>query len=376
MQGQVCKTLSLYYESHCMRAVVFERIGAPLAVREVPAPTPGTGEVVVDVFANAVLAYAGEVFEGKRTYPFDLPAVPGSGPIGRVHAFGNDATKLQVGDWVYCDPTIRARDGAQAPDIMLQGLIAPGPGPRRLQTWVGNGGWAEQVRVPTENVTPLGQVDADTALQWCALGKLLVPFGGLLAAELQVGETLLLHGATGSFGSAGVAVALAMGAGCVVAPGRNLATLDDLSRRFGKRVRTVALSGDAAADHAAMRTAAPWPIDCVLDLMPPSVPAAAVRAAAMTVRPGGRVILMGGVGMEGGEEFALPYPWVMRNDITVRGKWMYPRWAPARLVALVRAGLLDLGHFAATAFPLERVADAVAHAAANGGPFKMTVLHP
>jgi alcohol dehydrogenase len=373
---QAGKTATLYFQSHCMRAVVFEQIGAPLAVRDVPAPTLGTGEVIVDVFANAVLAYAGEVFSGKRTYPFDLPAVPGSGPVGRVHSVGNDATRLQVGDWVYCDPTIRARDDNRSPDIMLQGLIAPGPGAKRLQAWVGNGGWAEQVRVPTENVTPLGQVEADAALQWCAIGKLLVPFGGLLAADLQAGETLLLHGATGSFGSAGVAVALAMGAGCVVAAGRNRATLEDLARRFGKRVRTVPLSGDATADHAAMRAAVIAPIDCVLDLMPPSVSAAAVRAAAMTVRPGGRVILMGGVGMEGGDEFSLPYPWLMRNDVTVRGKWMYPRWAPARLVALVRAGLLDLGQFTTTAFSLERVVDAVAHAAAHSGPFRMTVLRP
>jgi alcohol dehydrogenase len=359
-----------------VKAVVFERIGEPLVVRDVPAPALGAGDVIVDVFADRVLSYAGEVFSGKRTYPFDLPAVPGPGPIGRVCSLGNDSTKLQVGDWVYCDPTIRARDDALAPDIMLQGLIAPGPGPRRLQAWVGDGGWAEQVRVPTENVTPLGQVDLDTAPQWCALGTLLVPFGGLLAAELQAGETLLVHGATGSFGSAGVAVALAMGAGCVIAPGRNRQVLGELERRFGERVRTVVLGGDPAADHAAMRAAAPGPIDCVLDLMPPSVPVAAVRAAAMTVRQGGRVILMGGVGMEGGAEFALPYPWIMRNDITVRGKWMYPRWAPGRLVALIRSGLLDLGHFAATAFPLEQVSEAVAHAATHGGPFRMTVLRP
>lgn len=361
-----------------MQAVVFERIGAPLVVRDVPPPVPGTGEVIVDVLAARVLSYAAEVFGGQRSYPFDLPAVPGPGPIGQVRAIGNDATRLQVGDWVFCDPTIRARDDALVPDIMLQGLIAPGPGPgpQRLRAWVGDGGWAEQIRVPTENVTPLGKLSRDTSLQWCALGTMLVPFGGLLAADLQAGETLLVHGATGSFGSAGVAVALAMGAGCVVAPGRNRAMLDDLVRRFGERVRPVALSGDAAADQAAMRAAAPGPIDCVLDLMPPSVPASAVRAAVMTVRPNGRVILMGGVGMEGGDEFALPYPWLMRNDITVRGKWMYPRWAPARLVALVRAGLLDLGHFKPTLFPLEQVAEAVAHAAANSGPFRMTLLGP
>ena len=359
-----------------MKAVVFERTGAPLVLREVPAPSLGTGEVIVDVVAAPVLSYAGEVFSGQRTYPFDLPAVPGPGPVGRVRSVGNDSTKLEVDDWVYCDPTIRARDDALTPDVMLQGLIAPGPGPKRLQAWVGDGGWAEQIRVPTENVTRLGSVDPDQAVQWCAMGTLLVPFGGLLAAELQAGETLLIHGATGSFGSAGVAVALSMGAGCVVAPGRNRAALDDLKSRFGDRVRTLALTGDATADHAAMQSAAPGPIDCVLDIMPPSVPMTAVRAAVMTVRPHGRVVLMGGVGMEGGEEFSLPYPWLMRNDITVRGKWMYPRWAPGRLIALVRAGLLDLSHFAATAFVLDQVEDAVTHAATNGGPFRMTVLRP
>jgi alcohol dehydrogenase len=114
----------------------------------------------------------------------------------------------------------------------------------------------------------------------------------------------------------------------------------------------------------------------VLDLMPPSVPVAAVRAAVMTVRPGGRVILMGGVGMAGGDDLALPYPWLMRNNISLRGQWMYPRWAPRRLVAMIRAGLLELRHFKATDFPLEQVAEAVAHAASNVGPFQMTLLRP
>ena len=362
-----------------MKTVVFEHVGKPLVVRDVPPPAIGTGEVIVDVIACPVLSYAGEIFSGKRPYPFDLPAVPGPGPIGRIREVGNDATRLKAVDWVYCDPTIRGRDDATTPDIMLQGLITPSPGSKRLRAWVGDGGWAEQIRVPTENVTPLGQVDANdaqNAMRWCALGTLLVPFGGLLAAELQAGETLLIHGATGSFGSAGVAVALGLGAACVVAPGRNRAALDDLSRRFGERVRPVVLSGDAEADAEAMKAAARGPVDCVLDIMPPSVPVAAVRAAVMTVHPMGRVVLMGGVGMAGGGDLALPYPWLMRNNITLRGNWMYPRAAVGRLVKLIRTGLIDIGHFEATGFALEDVAKAVAHAAENAGPFKLTLLQP
>ena len=54
----------------------------------------------------------------------------------------------------------------------------------------------------------------------------------------------------------------------------------------------------------------------------------------------------------------------------------YPREAPTRIARLVRSGLLDLGHFEVAEFALEDATDAVAHAAANGGPFKTTVIRP
>jgi alcohol dehydrogenase len=167
-----------------------------------------------------------------------------------------------------------------------------------------------------------------------------------------------------------------MGAACVVAPGRNDKVLRDLARRFGPRVRTVILGGNEQDDRERMQQAAPGPIDCVLDIMPPSVSAATVRAAIMTVRPYGRVVLMGGVGMLGGPGLELPYPWIMRNCITIHGQWMYPPDATIRMVGLVRSGLLRLDHYEVTAFNLDQANEAVAHAAANSGPFKMTVIRP
>ncbi|AWN48228.1 alcohol dehydrogenase [Methylobacterium terrae] len=359
-----------------MRAAVLKAFGSPLAVEEVQDPVIGTGEVIVDVAAAPVLPYADEVFSGARRYLLPVPVIPGCGAIGRVRAVGPDATVLRVGDWVFCDPTVRSRDDAAMPDIVLQGWSARGEGGQRLQAYHRDGAFAEQVRVPTENAVRIGPIAAAEAGRWCAITTLLVPYGGLLAADLRAGETVLVSGATGHFGSAAVAVALAMGAGCVVAPGRNAVVLADLVRRFGDRVRPVALTGDEAADRARMMAAAPGPIDCVLDILPPSVDARVVRAAVMSVRPHGRVVLMGGVGMLGGGDLALPYPWIMRNDVTVRGKWMYPPDAVGRMVGLVRGGLLRLEEYAATAFPLDAADEAVAHAAAHGGPFRLTVLRP
>jgi NADPH:quinone reductase-like Zn-dependent oxidoreductase len=359
-----------------MKAAVLNAFGSPLSIETVPDPILGTGEVIVDVVASGVLSYTNEVLSGARNYQLALPAIPGPGAIGRVRAIGPDSTHLAVGDWVFCDPTVRSRDNTQSPDITLQGWSARGEGGLRLQQHFHHGAWAERIRVPTENAIRIGPIDAAEAPSWCALGTLLVPYGGFLAANLQPGETVLVSGATGNFGSAAVAVALAMGAACVIAPGRNNAVLQDLSRRFGPRLRPVTLTGDEATDRQRMQDTAPGPIDCVLDILPPSVSTTTVRAAIMTVRPYGRVVLMGGVGMLGGAGLELPYPWIMRSCITIHGVWMYPPEATVRLAALVRSGLLRLDHFATTIFDLDHANEAVAHAAADNGPFRMTVLRP
>ncbi|MBV9286357.1 MAG: alcohol dehydrogenase catalytic domain-containing protein, partial [Hyphomicrobiales bacterium] len=305
-------------------------------------------------------------------YLIKTPMIPGAGGVGRVSAVGPDVTKLKVGDWVYCDPTIRARDDAVSPDMILQGLTASSPDGQPLQEYHRDGSFAERMRTPTENVTRLGEISADEAPAWCALGTSLVPYGGLLAGALQPGETVLVSGATGNFGSAGVAVALAMGAAFVVAPGRNRSMLDTLEHRFGPRVRTVELTGDEREDIARMKGAARGPVDLVLDILPPLPNAAPVRAAALTVRANGRIVLMGGVRAD----IALPYDWLMRSCVTMRGQWMYPREAPARLIALVRAGLFDLSTFATTVFSLGEINAALAHAASAGGPFRQTVVSP
>ena len=135
------------------------------------------------------------------------------------------------------------------------------------------------------------------------------------------------------------------------------------------------LRGVAENDTRAMLQAA-GQVDVVLDLLPPTAGTGPVRTAAMSVRERGRVVLMGGVGMLGGEDLGLPYPWLMRNSITVRGQWMYPREAPHRLAGLVSAGLLDLDLWATTTFGLDEVQQAVRHAAEDAAPFRRTVLLP
>jgi alcohol dehydrogenase len=345
--------------------------GSPLEVRTLPDPEPGAGEVVVDVVAAPVLPYHGEVFSGARQYPLLLPLVPGAGAVGRVRAIGPDATRLRAGDWVFCDATVRSRDDAVSPDIMLQGLIAAGEGPMRLQSRYRHGPFADQVLIPMENAVRLGTVETGDAIGWAWLKTMLVPYGGLLASGLEAGETVLITGATGHFGSAGIPVALAMGAARVIAAARNEKMLAGLVERFGSRVRPARIAGDPEADAEVLRAAADGPVDRVLDLVPPQAGAGLARTAALAVRPYGTVVLMGGVR----EDVALPYARLMNDCVTVRGQFMYPRDAPGRLVQLARAGLLPLDADITT-FPLAEANAAVDHAAKNGGPFRMTVIVP
>lgn len=355
-----------------MKAAVLSAFGAPLSVQTLPDPVLGSGEIIVDVVAAGIAGYTAGVFSGARNYMLELPIVPGPGGIGRVRAKGPDATKLKAGDWVFCDPTIRSRDDAVNPDTILLGWTARSHAAMPLHRFYHHGSFAEQMLVPTENVTPIGDIEAADAGRWCAISSLLVPYGGLLAGDLRAGETLVVNGATGGFGSAYVAVALAMGAGKVVATGRNTHALNDLVRRFGQRVRPAPMSGVEADDRRSIAELAGGPIDFVLDLLPREASASQVHAALLAVRPGGRVVLMGGVR----SDLALNYNWLMHNDITVRGKWMYERSAVARMVQLIRSGLIDLGQFDLTEFRLDDVNEAVAHAAANAGPLRLTVLRP
>ena len=76
------------------------------------------------------------------------------------------------------------------------------------------------------------------------------------------------------------------------------------------------------------------------------------------------------------EDVGVPYDWLMRNCIAIHGQWMYRRDAIPRLIALVRSGRLSLSNHEATCFSLDKVNDAIAHAAATAGPFAMTVLRP
>jgi len=82
-----------------MRAMVLERPGTPLIEREQPVPTPGVGEILVEVSACGVCRTDLHVVDGELVDP-KLPIVPGHEIVGRVAAIGADVASLAPGDRV------------------------------------------------------------------------------------------------------------------------------------------------------------------------------------------------------------------------------------------------------------------------------------
>lgn len=94
-----------------MRAVVYDRYGPPdvLRVEEVPTPTPGAKQVLIEVVATSVNLSDWESLRGVPMYAriggWRAPAhrTLGSDIAGRVQAVGSDVTRFRAGDEVYGD---------------------------------------------------------------------------------------------------------------------------------------------------------------------------------------------------------------------------------------------------------------------------------
>ncbi|HEX4249943.1 MAG TPA: zinc-binding dehydrogenase [Pseudonocardia sp.] len=248
------------------------------------------------------------------------------------------------------------------PARALLGITAPPEFVPVLDTWP-DGTFAEKVVVPLSTVTPVpAALDGVPSAVLAAAARCLVPYGGLLRGRLRAGETVVVNGATGGFGSAGVHVALAMGAGAVVAAGRNasaLARLADLDR-----VTTVRLTGDAAADTTALRDAAEGHVDLALDLVGSAGSASSTLATLGSLGRGGRLVLMGSMTTP----LPIDYTTLMTTGREIIGHFMYSDGAPARLLALVASGLLDLTAIPTRQHPLSDLERAMDEAAAPNAP--------
>ncbi|QPF85086.1 zinc-binding alcohol dehydrogenase family protein [Bradyrhizobium genosp. L] len=333
-----------------------------LRFEDVATPKPAPDGVVVRIETSMVLSYTNKLLSGALPYSLPpMPFVPGTNAIARVVATGESVTHAREGDRVFLSPHLRGDIPDRDPPQILIGLTATVTTPEALalQARWRDGAFAEIAHWPAACATPLANLDDTPATELIGLAKLIVPFGGLQRTGLRGGQTIIVNGATGYFGSGGVMLAVAMGAGRVIAVGRKQAALEQLRDAFGPRVIPAVVTGDATADLSVIRRAAGGTADVALDLLGAAKSTSTTLSCLRALRRGGRMVLMGSAEAP----LELSFREMLANDWEVVGQFMYDRTAPGQLAALASEGLLDLRKINVATFKLADFRRAVEAAA-------------
>lgn len=213
-----------------MRAARFHEYGGAesLLIEQAPAPHPGPGEIRVRVAAASVNPIDWKLRAGalRQVLPLELPAIPGRDGAGVVDEIGDGVQGVSVGDRVF---GLGGVTGATAELLILSA-------------------WAH---------TPATWNDEQAAGAGLAS---VTAMGGLNALGSLAGRTLLVEGAAGGVGSAAVEIAVAQGATVIgTASERNhefLTALGAVPTTYGpglaQRLSALARRGvDTALDTAA-----------------------------------------------------------------------------------------------------------------------------
>ncbi len=303
-----------------MRAAFVEEFGKPLVLREVPIPTPGPGQILIETEACGVchtdLHAAGGDWPLKPTLPF----TPGHEGIGRVVAMGAGVTAVKEGErvgvpWLYsacghCEYCLSAWETV-CPEAQFGGYTK-------------NGGFAEYLIGDPNYVAhiPEGLAAKDAAPLICAG---ITTYKGIKVTEAKPGEWIAISG-IGGLGHLAIQYAKAMGLHvCAV-------DIDEgklaHAKRLGAEVVINAKSGDAVA---AIKKATGGGAHGVL-ITAPSL--GAFKQGVGMARKRGTCVL---VGLPPGD-FPMPLFDVVANCITVRGSFVGTREDMAEALAFAVDG--------------------------------------
>lgn len=331
-----------------MRAFVIEEPGGPekLVLRELETPRPGAGEVLLRVRAVGVCHR--DIIDRKGKYPFmKRPVVTGHEVAGEVAELGAGVIELAVGDRVVtmhrppCGACPECREGEETRctgSPYAYGITADGGYADYMVAHA-----AALVRLPAEIPFDEG------AFLHCTAGVALRALRH--QGRLVAGETVLVTGASGGVGIHAVQVAKILGARVIAATG-NAAKTEAL-RAAGADEVVVA---EPPALQRAVLACAGRGVDLALEL----VGAPTWNAALRSLRPGGRLVLVGNVTASRVE---LNPGWMIMREATVLGAASASRRDLAEVMGWVASGRLR--PVVAERMPLEEAPRAQARLAAR-----------
>jgi NADPH:quinone reductase-like Zn-dependent oxidoreductase len=299
-----------------MRAALLTELGSSPSVQDFEDPEPVDGAVLIDVTTAGLGAW--DILAGAAlALPLNYPCVVrgegvGHTPDGRRVYFG----ERSVGRF---------------------------------------GAWAQRTVVPSDEVWDVPD-DIDDAL---AITLAIAGTGALVPleqADIQTGENVLILGATGALGQVALQLARHLGAGRVVAAGRDQAALDRLTQRgIADAVARIGTGEDVATLKAASGDG----FDVVLDVVYGDPFLAALKATAF----GARIM---SIGAQAGMTANVPLPDMLFRTHTCVGTGQRPpadrRAIWERLLQIARDEQITVDY---ARYTLDQAADAWAAQAAS-----------
>ena len=313
-----------------MRALVFDRFGGPLSVRDVAEPDPPPGGVVVRVGASGVCRSDWHAWQGHDP-DVVLPHVPGHELAGTVAAVGPGVRRWSVGDRVTA-PFVNA---CGACPVCAEGEHQVCP----RQTQPGFTHWGSMAELVVLHAADVNLVAVPDAIDLATAASLGCRYATAFRAVVQVGqvrpgEWVAVHGC-GGVGLSAVQIAAAAGAR-VVAVDVSARALE-LARATGAEV-VVAAAPDGSTDVAAAVAAATGGgAHLSLDALGAAV---TCISSVLCLRPRGRHVQVGLLPPALGRP-AVPLDVVVARELQVLGSHGMAAHAYPALLGLVAAGRLD-----------------------------------
>lgn len=322
--------------SHIPDTMLAGRILAPnrTEVASVAVPTPGPGEVLIEVARAGICGTDLHILEGDYALA-RYPMIPGHEFSGTIVALGPGVRRRTLGERVTADPNLpcgicpECQRGAvnQCHELAVVGVTR-------------DGAFARYVTVPEGVVVPIGDLSF-------AAGALVEPLAcvvwGLERLRVRAGDTVLIWGA-GPMGCLLLQALRASGAARVamvdVAPAR------------------LALARELGADLAitpnelvALQPFAPLGFELVVEAT--GVPAVLEQSIAFA-RAGGSVWVFGVAPSEALARIS-PYQ-LFRRDLSLIGSFAVNQTVP-RAVAMIHGGAVQTDPLISHVIPLERFAE-------------------
>jgi propanol-preferring alcohol dehydrogenase len=311
-----------------MRAMVLDRPGTPLVLRERAVPVPAVGEILIAVSACGVCRTDLHVVDGELTHP-KLPLVPGHEIVGRVTALGEGVSGFALGERVGV-PWLGATCGACPYCRSGRENLCDHP---VFTGYTRDGGFASHTVADARFCFPLAEAGDDAELApWLCAG--LIGWRSYrMAGEAQ---------ALGLYGFGAAAHILAQ-----------------VAKWQGRRIYAFTRKGDEAAQSFARSLGAVWaggseeappePLDAAIIFAPVG---SLVPAALKVVKKGGRVVC-GGIHMSDIPSFPYALLWEERHVLSVAN--LTRQDAREFLEIAPKAGI----HAEVTRYPLARANEAL-----------------